>query len=197
MSLESKTSSRSKDTPPGWSAMGGQCQSAYVRGGVRSNGDLGARHSGPSGSSSGSAVGVSAGFAPVAIGTETIGSLVMPADRAALFTIKSTIGLVSQQGIIPTSELYDSAGPMAKNSRDVAVLLDVMVDPAKTEVPENGYMFALTESWDGLRVGVVDPAKWLHELESLDTKNDAATQMVGMVRKALEQASYSDTSDGR
>lgn len=70
----------------------------------------------PGGSSTGWAVGVSAGLAPLAISTETIGSLVVPPDRAAVYSLKPTIGIVSQEVLIPVSHLCDIAGPMTKSS---------------------------------------------------------------------------------
>ncbi|UKZ74714.1 hypothetical protein TrVFT333_002384 [Trichoderma virens FT-333] len=85
---------------PGWSALGGQAQSAYTTGAV----DLTDRvlgHSSPSGSSTGSAVGVSAGYSPLAIGTDTGGSLITPSTRAALYTLRPTMDLVPRDGLIP------------------------------------------------------------------------------------------------
>lgn len=100
----------------GWNAIGGQCQSAYVQGGFKAGGD-------PSGSSSGSAVGVSAGFAPAALGSETDGSIVSPAARAAAYGIKPSIGLVSRSGVIPIAASQDTVGPIAKSTYDAALLL--------------------------------------------------------------------------
>ena len=118
---------------------------------------------GPGGSSSGHSIAVSAGFAPVAIGTETSGSLIFPADRAALYTIKPTAGIVPQAGIVPISHRFDIAGPMAKCSQDVALLLDVMVDHTKTRVPDKGYIACADNSWQKLRVGILDPESWLYD----------------------------------
>ncbi|MCJ1378434.1 hypothetical protein MMC17_001532 [Xylographa soralifera] len=117
-------------------------------------------HSNPGGSPSGSATAVSAGFAPFSIGTETEGSLIMPGSRAAVSTIKPTIGIVSQQGLIPVSYLCDSAGPMTKSVLDLANLMDVIVDPSTTRIPEGGYKSAMTNTWAEIRVGVLNPAKW-------------------------------------
>ncbi|KAF7893075.1 uncharacterized protein EAF02_000613 [Botrytis sinoallii] len=64
----------------------------------------------PAGSSSGSASGVAAGFAPLAIATETDGSITQPANRAALFGIKVTVGRASTEGTAPWSALTDSVG---------------------------------------------------------------------------------------
>lgn len=115
--------------PCGWNAVLGQGQSPYVRGGWQPN-DTPLGHSTPGGSSSGSAISVAAGFAPIAIGSETCGSLVNPSDRAALYTLKPSPGLVSQQGIVPISHTFDTAGPMTKCVADLAVLMDIMMEPS-------------------------------------------------------------------
>ncbi|KAI0389272.1 putative glutamyl-tRNA amidotransferase subunit A [Xylariaceae sp. FL0594] len=111
--------------PTGWSAVGGLTQSPYVIGGKRWDDGFGG-HSAPGGSSSGSCAGVAAGFAPAALGTDTSGSILMPATRHGVYAMKPTLGLVSQDGICPISYDFDSAGPIARSARDIAVLLDVL-----------------------------------------------------------------------
>ncbi len=54
-----------------------------------------------------------------------------PLTRAALFSIPPTLGLVSHEGIIPVSKLFDTAGPMAKSVEDLPNLLDILVDPTE------------------------------------------------------------------
>ncbi len=81
----------------------------------------------PLGSSTGSAVAVAANMIPIAIGTETNGSLMAPAYQNSIVSIKPTFGLVSRYGIIPISETQDTAGPMAKSVEDCALLLSLMV----------------------------------------------------------------------
>lgn len=107
----------------------------------------------PAGSSSGSAVSVAAGFAPLALATETDGSIVQPANRASLYGLKATVGLVPTDGTAPWSSLTDSIGGMARTPRDLASLMGILI---------NGSNFAgsLTGSWDGQRVGFVDPTLW-------------------------------------
>ncbi len=104
----------------GWSARGGQTRNPY------------ALDRNPSGSSSGSAVAVAANLCPVAVGTETDGSIVSPSALCGIVGIKPTVGLVSRSGIIPIAHSQDTAGPMARTVRDAAVLLGAMtgVDPA-------------------------------------------------------------------
>ncbi|KAI1121267.1 amidase family protein [Nemania abortiva] len=151
---------RGVNVSSGWCAVTGQGQSPYVHGGYMS-GDSPSGHSNPAGSSSGSAIGVAAGFAPISIGAESTGSLMMPACRAALFAIKPTIGIVPGDGCLSISLHHDILGPMAKSARDIADLLDVVVDSSHTNVPEGGYTTALTGKWDNIRVGVLDAEEWM------------------------------------
>ncbi len=105
---------RSSHSTSGWSTLGGQAANPY------------ALDRNPSGSSSGSAVAVAAGLAPVAVGTETDGSIVCPASACGLVGIKPTLGLVSRTGIVPVSAAQDTAGPMARTVADAAALLGVL-----------------------------------------------------------------------
>ena len=91
------------------------------------------------GSSSGSCIAVSAGKAPIALGTETIGSLITLAVRTVLCTIKPTHGTTNSTKIVPITARYDTAGPIGKTSKDVANLLDILVDHEKANVPDGGY----------------------------------------------------------
>lgn len=114
----------------------------------------------PSGSSSGSAVSVSAGYSPFSLGTDTAGSVIGPASRAALYAMKPTIGLISNAGIVPHTKFSDGVGPMAKSAVDVAMLLDILVDGSKTTIPKGGYLSAVNGQWEGLRMGTLDPELW-------------------------------------
>ncbi|HET8646970.1 MAG TPA: amidase, partial [Vicinamibacteria bacterium] len=105
---------RSTRSSSGWSARGGQARNPYV---LDRN---------PCGSSSGSAAAVSANLAPLAIGTETDGSIVCPSSANGIVGIKPTLGLVSRAGIIPIAHSQDTAGPMARTVRDAAVLLSFL-----------------------------------------------------------------------
>ncbi len=80
----------------------------------------------PGGSSSGSGAATAANLAAAAIGTETDGSIVGPSSRNCLVGLKPTIGLMSRGGIIPIAHSQDSAGPMARTVRDVAIMLGTM-----------------------------------------------------------------------
>jgi amidase len=80
------------------------------------------------GSSSGSGVAVAAHFAPLAVGTETDGSVTCPSSVTGLVGLKPTVGLISGEGIVPISHTQDTAGPMAATVQDAALLLTAMVE---------------------------------------------------------------------
>jgi amidase len=105
---------RSEHSSSGWSSVGGQTHNAYDT--TRN----------PCGSSSGSAVAVAANLTMLAVGTETNGSVVCPSGINGVVGIKPTLGLVSQDGIIPIAHSQDTAGPMARTVRDAALLLEAM-----------------------------------------------------------------------
>lgn len=133
--------------PSGYSSRGGQVVHAYVP------------SINPSGSSSGSAVAVSARFVPVAIGTETDGSLMSPSSVNSICTIKPTVGLVSRRGIIPISHVQDTAGPMATNVTDLALVLQVIAGPDEEDAATRNckvsdYAAALKTDCSGLRIGI-------------------------------------------
>lgn len=107
-----------------------------------------------------------------------MGSLIMPSDRAALYAMKPTIKIIPQDGLIPVSLEADSAGPMTKSVLDLANLLDVLVDPTKTTVPEGGYKTAVTGDWGDIRIGLLEPEKWLYPPETVKFEKQATDQMV-------------------
>jgi aspartyl-tRNA(Asn)/glutamyl-tRNA(Gln) amidotransferase subunit A len=80
----------------------------------------------PGGSSSGSAVGVSAGMCPAALGTQTGGSLVRPSTYCGIATCKATFGRVSRDGVVPVSYHFDHVGPMARRVADLELMLDLL-----------------------------------------------------------------------
>jgi amidase len=114
---------RSTHSTSAWSGRGGQTKCPY------------ALDRNPSGSSSGSGAGTSANLCAAAIGSETDGSVTAPSSINGICGIKPTVGLVSRSGIVPISASQDTAGPMARTIRDVAILLSAMTgvdtqDPA-------------------------------------------------------------------
>ena len=118
---------RSSHSCSGWSSRGGQTKCPYIL-----------DHN-PCGSSSGSGTAVSANLCTVAVGTETDGSVTCPASVNGIVGLKPTVGLVSRSGIIPISVTQDTAGPMARTVKDVAILLGIMtgIDAADTITKES------------------------------------------------------------
>jgi amidase len=143
---------RSTHSTSGWSARGGLTRNPY------------ALDRNSSGSSSGSAVAIAANLAAVAVGTETDGSIVSPANNTGLVGIKPTLGLVSRTGIVPIAASQDTAGPMARTVADAVALLAFMTgvdreDPSTSAGAGHGlagYQALLDpKALQGARIGVV------------------------------------------
>jgi aspartyl-tRNA(Asn)/glutamyl-tRNA(Gln) amidotransferase subunit A len=120
----------------------------------------------PGGSSSGSAVSVAAGFCDASLGSDTGGSIRNPASHCGVFALKPTYGRVSRYGLIDLAMSLDQIGPIARDTKTLAALMDVISghDPkdATTAKEENtGYSENLSNSLQGLNVGV---AKEFEEL---------------------------------
>lgn len=139
---------RSPHSTSGWSAVGGLARSPHVL-------DRSA-----CGSSSGTAVSVAALLAPGGVGTETDGSITCPSSMNGLVGLKPTLGLLSQQGIVPIAHSQDTAGPMARNVTDAAIMLAAMVERAKCvegqgDCEHVDYVKALSQgALQGKRIGV-------------------------------------------
>jgi amidase len=143
---------RSTHSSSGWSGRGGQTKNPY------------ALDRNPSGSSSGSGAAIAASLGAAAVGTETDGSIVSPANTNGLVGIKPTLGLVSRSGIVPIAHSQDTAGPMTRTVADAAVLLGAMTgvdrdDPATRDSDRRGrrdYTAALDRNGlNGARLGIV------------------------------------------
>lgn len=105
---------RGENPPSGWSGRGGQTLHPY---------NLSVD---PRGSSTGSAVGLAAGFSPLALGTETNGSIIQPAQTNGVVGLRPTLGLLSRTGLIPLTRRQDTPGPMARTVTDTAIMLTAM-----------------------------------------------------------------------
>ena len=143
---------RSTHSISGWSAIGGWTRNPYVL--DRST----------CGSSAGSGAAIAASLAAAALGTETNGSLVCPGAFNSLVSLKPTVGLVSRTHIVPISHTQDTAGPMARNVADAALLLSAMAgsDPqdaatASADAHRVDYAALAGASLKGKRLGVILP----------------------------------------
>ncbi|KAH6710559.1 amidase signature domain-containing protein [Leptodontidium sp. MPI-SDFR-AT-0119] len=122
------------------------------------------------GSSGGPVVAVAAGFAPVALGSETQGSISCPASFAALYGFKTSTRLLSRAGILPSSTSFDSPAVFAKSAWDIASMLSVVSGPDVNDpITLEGAPYAknflpnLTRSWSDFRIGIVD-RPWFWEI---------------------------------
>ncbi|KAF2020553.1 amidase [Aaosphaeria arxii CBS 175.79] len=154
----------------GWSARGRQTYGAFYPG------------SDPDGSSSGSAISSILGLTFAAIGTETDGSIVSPAQRSSVVGMAPTIGLVARDGIIPLSNRQDTVGPLARTVKSVAYVLTAIsgkspYDNATSSIPFDhipNYADACQGTrLDGLRIGV---------------PRDAIAETDGIVMKKFDKA---------
>ena len=153
---------RSNESVSGWSALGGQVRNPHML--DRS----------PCGSSSGSGAAVAASLTAGAVGTETNGSIICPSNVNGIVGFKPTVGLVSQQYIVPISESQDTAGPMTKTVRGAAMMLDAM------DNQDVDYVAALDSSaLQGKRVGV---------MRFSEGSNDDIIMRFNAGVKAMEQA---------
>ncbi|MCK1388830.1 amidase family protein [Bradyrhizobium sp. 21] len=156
------------EMPSGYSSLGGQVKNPFVPALLDEHGIPVVD---PGGSSSGSAVAVAAGLCAAAIGTETSGSLLHPASRNGVVTVKPTVGLVSRAGIMPIAHSQDTAGPMARTVRDAAMLLNVLAasdsrDPMteRQRRPADYTADLARDAMKGTRIGVPsDPGDPLND----------------------------------
>jgi amidase len=159
----------------GWSARGGNTINAYNLSYTSW------------GSSSGSANGVAANLCSVAVGTETDGSITGPSAVECIVGLKPTVGLVSQQGIIPISHQQDTAGPMGRTVTDVAILLNALKSPFGSVIgqplPDDYTRFLRRGALQGARIGR-DVRYFDYNYYGSGIPGDAST--VGFAEHALE-----------
>jgi amidase len=93
------------------------------------------------------------------LGTETGGSLVYPAGKAGLYTIRPTLGTVSANGAFRITRSFDGIGGMAKTPSALAVLTENILAPeARGNLQSGGFKGVMTGKWDGLRIGIAESA---------------------------------------
>ena len=181
---------RSTRSSSGWSGRGGQTRNPY------------ALDRSPSGSSSGSGAAVAASLCTLAVGTETDGSGVSPANANGLVGLKPTVGLLSRSGIIPISHTQDTAGPMARTVRDAALLLGAMTGadardaaPAVAPAPQDYTSFLVRDGLRGARLGVVKNLLGVHahvDAVLLSALEVLKAQGATLVEVELKSAAYED-----
>ncbi len=150
----------STNMPNGYSSKGGQVLNPYDK------------SFNTGGSSSGSGVAVAADLCAVAVGTETSGSILSPANNNSVVGIKPTVGLISRRGIVPIAASQDTAGPMARTVEDAAILLGAMTGFDARDAATRGAkslgdytVFLERDSLKGMRLGVPRDYHWQHVTE--------------------------------
>jgi aspartyl-tRNA(Asn)/glutamyl-tRNA(Gln) amidotransferase subunit A len=143
--------------------------------------DWSGRARAPGGSSSGSAVAVAAGLAPGAIGSDTGGSVRVPAAFNGLTGLKPTYGRISVYGAVPLAASLDSIGTLTRTVEDAALLIDVLAgfdprDPHSRPAPPGAPRACATDSIGHLRVAVMQPHQypWPVTAEVQNALDDAA-----------------------
>lgn len=140
----------------------------------------------PGGSSSGSAVAVAAGLVPFALGTDTGGSVRVPAALCGIVGLKTTVGRVSRAGVYPLSWTLDSVGPLTRSVEDAALVYQAMQgsdtkDESTTGVGVHDSLRGLKEGVKGLRIAFGETIFF----EGLDPEVEKAVREAGKVFSSL------------
>ncbi|MEU4475183.1 amidase [Micromonospora sp. NPDC023888] len=166
----------------------------------------------PGGSSGGTAAGVAASFAPIGMGSDTCGSIRIPAAHNSLVGLRPSLGLSSRDGIMPMSATQDVGGPIGKSVKDIALVLDATVGydvkdsvtAASIGQTPQGYTSSLnTQALRGTRIGVLtdvlgttpaeQPATDLIRQAAADMSAQGATVVdIGHQQRILELVAGSD-----
>jgi aspartyl-tRNA(Asn)/glutamyl-tRNA(Gln) amidotransferase subunit A len=140
----------------------------------------------PGGSSSGSGVAVGAGLVPVALGSDTGGSVRIPAALCGTVGLKTTVGRISRAGVYPLSWTLDSVGPLARSVEDAALVYQALqgvdvADETTAGVPPHDALATLTSGVKGLRVGFGETVFF----DDVDAEIVAAVREAGRVLRGL------------
>jgi amidase len=157
---------RSNRSVSGWSAVGGQTRNPH------------ALDRNPSGSSSGSGAAVAASLCAAAIGTETDGSIVSPSSVCGIAGLKPTVGALSGEGVIPISPSQDTAGPMARTVRDLALLFEILAAGNSAAFPEKFEIHSRLNpgALKGARIGI--PRRFHQRRQLLNRFLDAQVEIL-------------------
>ncbi len=151
------------------------------------------------GSSSGSAVAVAAGLVPLALGTDTNGSIRNPASRCGVVGMKPTYGRVSRRGVLALAPSMDHVGPMTRTVRDNAAALQVLAgydsrDPACRNVPVQDYIAEMAQDLKGLRIGVISEV-FRHDAMADAAHNDAFDTCLSILAESGAKLEEIDLSE--
>jgi aspartyl-tRNA(Asn)/glutamyl-tRNA(Gln) amidotransferase subunit A len=165
----------------------------FAFGGVGINHDHGTPHNpwhrvphAPGGSSSGSGVAVAAGLVPMALGTDTGGSVRIPAALCGTVGLKTTVGRISRAGVYPLSFTLDSVGPLTRSVEDAALVYQALQgadldDETTIGVPHHDVLGELKRGVKGLRIAFGETVFF----DGVDAEIDRAVRQAGQVFRAL------------
>ncbi|GEN45491.1 amidase [Alkalibacillus haloalkaliphilus] len=145
----------------------------------------------PGGSSGGSSAVLAAGLSTLATGTDTFGSIRVPAALTGTYGLKPTYGLVSGYGVAPLAWSMDHAGPMARSVSDLAIMLTYMAgydpdDPGSIKAPVPDYYKHLNKGIDGVKIGVPRYFIDRSEPEVINTFQSALATLENMGAEVIE-----------
>lgn len=140
----------------------------------------------PGGSSSGSGVAVAAGLVPMALGSDTGGSVRIPAALCGTVGLKTTVGQISRTGVFPLSATLDSVGPLTRSVEDAALVYQALrgsdpADPSTHNRPPQDVLRSLKDGVRGLRLAFAETIFW----DGVDTEIAAAVRACGDVLRGL------------
>lgn len=136
-------------------------------------------HRTPGSSSAGSAAGIAAGFFPIALGTQTAGSLIKPASYCGAYAFKPSYGLVSLEGVKPLAPSFDTAGWYGRSVRDLGLIAQVLIPGLPTPVPEShlrSFGFCRTARWNEVGMEVARSVE--AAIENLRSAGHQVTEIV-------------------
>jgi aspartyl-tRNA(Asn)/glutamyl-tRNA(Gln) amidotransferase subunit A len=145
----------------------------------------------PGGSSSGSAVAVAAGMCPLAMGSQTVGSVLRPSSYNGIVGFKPTYGRVSRRGVVPVSWSLDTVGWMSRTVEDAALLLQVLAgpdegDPVASRLPAGDYLSGL-ESAMPPRIGLITSFFMEEADEEAQKRTRAVVDKLGSAGASVEE----------
>jgi aspartyl-tRNA(Asn)/glutamyl-tRNA(Gln) amidotransferase subunit A len=156
----------------------------------------------PGGSSGGSAAAVAAGFAPLALGSDTGGSIRQPASLCGVVGMKPTYGLVSRYGLIAFASSLDQIGPFAGNVRDAALLFEVIAghdhcDSTSIRGDAPAVLGSLDDGVEGLRIGIIEEMTNAEGVEpAVKAAVDATAAALGDAGAKVDTVSLPSTQYG-
>lgn len=177
----------------------------YAYGGTTNNPHYGATHNPwdldriPGGSSGGSGAAIAAGLVTASTGTDTGGSIRLPASFCGVVGLKPNFGRVSKAGVLPLSYRYDHTGPLTRSVQDAALMLNAMAgydpaDPMSIPMPPEDFTRKLNDGVRGLRIGVL--RNWFFENIQPDIGDAVETAIAELVRLGAQVEDCTITGAG-